>query len=292
MINGLQRGFDTLPLALVMCKPKLLVKRIMLIVSVQGIVYYHWVQWKHFQPLSPHFWLLEYLLLSCFVTKRTILFKAAVTLIASISPLNHLVLTLTVCGEQVNSINTFCETEGWTVIQRRLDGCENFDRPWRDYENGFGKIDKEFWYSLKAMNCLTQTGQWELRVDFEFLNSTRSYLHYDTFKVGCKWRIQTDHLWIHWHNPYWSLHLKSSFEWQKIHHICNDNDAISTTNCTARIRTNLRMVVQQLLVHQSYNAKHYPKERAFMYFVGICTYNPRWVKIRPQNCSSHVQHDT
>ena len=34
------------------------------------------------------------------------------------------------------------------------------------------------------MNCLTKTGQWELRVDFEFPNKTRSYFHYNVFRVG------------------------------------------------------------------------------------------------------------
>ena len=34
------------------------------------------------------------------------------------------------------------------------------------------------------MNCFTKTGQWELRVDFEFQNKTRSYLHYNKFKIG------------------------------------------------------------------------------------------------------------
>ena len=29
-----------------------------------------------------------------------------------------------------------------------------------------------------------QTGQWELRVNFEFKSKTRSYLHYNAFKVG------------------------------------------------------------------------------------------------------------
>jgi len=37
------------------------------------------------------------------------------------------------------------------MIQRRIDGSENFDHPWTDYENRF---DGEFWYGLKAMNCL------------------------------------------------------------------------------------------------------------------------------------------
>jgi len=75
--------------------------------------------------------------------------------------------TQLLCGQQQsNTIKTFCETGGWTVIQRRIDGTENFDRPWRDYENGFGKIDGEFWYGLKAMNCLTHAGQWELKSRF------------------------------------------------------------------------------------------------------------------------------
>ena len=70
------------------------------------------------------------------------------------------------------------------MIQRRKDGSVDFNRPWSDYEKGFGNLNGEFWYGLKNMNCLTQTGQWELRVDFEFKNKTRSYLHYNVFKVG------------------------------------------------------------------------------------------------------------
>ena len=31
---------------------------------------------------------------------------------------------------------------------------------------------------------LPQTGQWELRIDSEFKKKTRSYLHYNEFKVG------------------------------------------------------------------------------------------------------------
>ena len=32
------------------------------------------------------------------------------------------------------------------------------------------------------MNCITQSGQWELRVDIP--NKTKSYLHYNMFRVG------------------------------------------------------------------------------------------------------------
>ena len=92
------------------------------------------------------------------------------------------------CGGKWRTVSVFCDTQtaggGWTVIQRRKDGSVDFNRPWSDYEKGFGDLNGEFWYGLKSMNCLTQTGQWELRVDFEFQNKTRSYLHYNVFKVG------------------------------------------------------------------------------------------------------------
>ena len=96
--------------------------------------------------------------------------------------------TQCLCGGKWSTTDVFCDTEtadgGWTVIQRRVDGSLDFNRPWSDYEKGFGDLNGEFWYGLRNINCLTQTGQWELRVDFEFKNKTRSYLHYNEFKVG------------------------------------------------------------------------------------------------------------
>ena len=89
------------------------------------------------------------------------------------------------CPAPFQSAEVYCDPDGeWTVIQRRKDGSENFNRPWADYEKGFGDLNGEFWYGLNTMNCLTQTGQWELRVDFEFQNKTKSYLHYNMFRVG------------------------------------------------------------------------------------------------------------
>ena len=70
------------------------------------------------------------------------------------------------------------------MIQRREDGSVDFNQLRSDYEKGFGDLNGEFWYGLKLISCLTQTSHWELRVDFEFENGTRSYLHYNEFKVG------------------------------------------------------------------------------------------------------------
>ena len=194
--------------------------------------------------------------------------------------------TQLLCGQ--HTINTFCETGGWTVIQRRIDGTENFDRPWRDYENGFGKIDGEFWYGLKAMNCLTHTDLWELRVDFEFFNSTRSYLHYNTFKVGSsseEYQLTIDG--FTGATPTDPFTLGRPLSGRKFTTFDNDNDAISTTNCAARIGTNLGNGGwwYNNCWFINLNAPYYPKEGAFLNFAGTW-YNPRWVemKIRPHNC--------
>ena len=73
---------------------------------------------------------------------------------------------------------------GWLVVQRRQDGSVDFHRTWVEYEEGFGKLDGEFWYGLRPLHCLTNQGQWQLRIDFTFSNGTKSYLFYDKFAVG------------------------------------------------------------------------------------------------------------
>ena len=53
------------------------------------------------------------------------------------------------------------------------------------YKEGFGDLNGDkLWYGLKALSCFTETGQWELRIDFQFDNKTWSHLHCKQFKVG------------------------------------------------------------------------------------------------------------
>ena len=74
---------------------------------------------------------------------------------------------------------------GWIVIQRnKKDSLVNFNRNWVDYKKGFGNLTTEFWYGLATMHCLTQRGQWEMRVDYQKNDKTWSYLHYNQFSVG------------------------------------------------------------------------------------------------------------
>ena len=49
---------------------------------------------------------------------------------------------------------------------------------------GFGSLIGELWYGLRALHCLTSRGNWELRIDFTFSNGTKSFMHYNHFRVG------------------------------------------------------------------------------------------------------------
>ncbi|XP_065901542.1 fibrinogen-like protein 1 isoform X1 [Dysidea avara] len=87
------------------------------------------------------------------------------------------------------STNIYCDMTtddgGWIVIQRNRKNSQlSFNKNWREYEDGFGDLNNDFWAGLKLMNVLTQTGQWEMRVDYQKNDKTWSYLHYNQFSVG------------------------------------------------------------------------------------------------------------
>ena len=194
------------------------------------------------------------------------------------------------CGRRWSTTSAFCDTQtangGWTVIQRRKNNSLDFNRPWSDYEKGFGDLNGEFWYGLKSMNCFTRTGQWELRVDIEFQNKTRSYLHYNVFKVGSATDeypltisgftgiTPTDPFATGGHNG------------QKFSTYDNDNDKYSG-NC-AKQTTNTKdnggwwyNNCWHINLNDNYDPAQYT-----MYLAGTW-YNPRWIemKIRPLNCT-------
>ena len=92
------------------------------------------------------------------------------------------------CGDCELSAEGYCDAVtnggGWLVVQRRQDGSVDFNRGWVEYEEGFGSLTGELWYGLRPLHCLTNQGQWQLRIDFTFTNGTKSYLSYKSFSVG------------------------------------------------------------------------------------------------------------
>ena len=90
------------------------------------------------------------------------------------------------CGGHFTTADVYCDMTtdcgGWTVIQRnKISSQVDFNRNWTDYEEGFGNLTTEFWYGLAAIHCLTQR---DLRVDYQKIDRTWSYLHYNQFRVG------------------------------------------------------------------------------------------------------------
>ena len=66
----------------------------------------------------------------------------------------------------------------------RIKSQLSFNKNWREYEEGFGDLNKDFWAGLELIHTVTQRGQWEMRVDYQRNDKTWSYYHYNQFSVG------------------------------------------------------------------------------------------------------------
>ena len=80
----------------------------------------------------------------------------------------------------------YCDMKngGWIVIQRRMDGFENFNRNWADYVAGFGQLRGEHWLGLEKIHCLTtRSPRSELRVDLADFQGNYTYAQYSFFSV-------------------------------------------------------------------------------------------------------------
>ncbi|KAK3596604.1 hypothetical protein CHS0354_035881 [Potamilus streckersoni] len=74
--------------------------------------------------------------------------------------------------------DAYCDMEndggGWTVIQRRIDGSDDFYRGWESYKIGFGNFLHDFWLGLDNIHLLTKFGNNKMRIDlWNWENMTR-----------------------------------------------------------------------------------------------------------------------
>ncbi|XP_033646208.1 ryncolin-1-like [Asterias rubens] len=86
-----------------------------------------------------------------------------------------------------DGFKVYCDMEtdggGWIVFQRRQDGTVDFYRTWADYQSGFGDLQNEFWLGNDILRNLTESGQWELRVDMEEWELITKWASYGEFAV-------------------------------------------------------------------------------------------------------------
>ncbi|XP_016105826.1 fibrinogen alpha chain-like [Sinocyclocheilus grahami] len=75
---------------------------------------------------------------------------------------------------------------GWTLVQQREDGSVNFNRTWKEYRNGFGRLDQqgkgEIWIGNKFLHLLTQKESL-LRVELQDWAGNEAYAEYSV-RVG------------------------------------------------------------------------------------------------------------
>ncbi|XP_008849065.1 fibrinogen-like protein 1 [Nannospalax galili] len=92
--------------------------------------------------------------------------------------------------QSTSEFSVYCDMSdggGWTVIQRRSDGSENFSRGWNDYEKGFGNFvqnNGEYWLGNKNLHLLTVQGDYTLKIDLTDFEKNSCFAQYKSFKVG------------------------------------------------------------------------------------------------------------
>ena len=106
------------------------------------------------------------------------------------------------------TIQVYCDqttdSGGWTVIQKRMDGSENFYRNWTEYKLGFGQLHREHWLGNENIYLLTAQAFLkgsELRNDMMVKRESRMrWVKYSNFQVDKRiYEIRASCLGILWH---------------------------------------------------------------------------------------------
>ncbi|XP_072379524.1 microfibril-associated glycoprotein 4-like [Diabrotica undecimpunctata] len=94
------------------------------------------------------------------------------------------------CGHK-KPVRVLCDMEieggGWTHIQKRFDGSEDFNRSYREYKFGFGNLKGEFWLGLENIYQLTGTETNELLIEITDHNLVNYYARYSVFRIGSEY---------------------------------------------------------------------------------------------------------
>ncbi|KAG7518608.1 hypothetical protein JOB18_038569 [Solea senegalensis] len=91
---------------------------------------------------------------------------------------------------RIKTSRVYCDMSeggGWTVIQRRINGRETFNRSWADYRDGFGDLETElgeFWLGNDNLHDITTQGNYSLRINLEDFDGNQRYAEYRNFRVA------------------------------------------------------------------------------------------------------------
>ena len=93
------------------------------------------------------------------------------------------------------SMGTFTSTDvycdmggdggGWIVIQRNRKNSQlNFNKNWKEYEDGFGDLNEDFWAGLKLMNTLDT--KWPMGDESRFSKTRQDLVLSSLQSVQCR----------------------------------------------------------------------------------------------------------
>ncbi|XP_064545374.1 angiopoietin-related protein 7-like [Drosophila montana] len=87
-----------------------------------------------------------------------------------------------------DSFDVLCESAtagpGWTVIQQRINGKEDFSRDWATYRAGFGSFEGDFFLGLEKIHRLTSAQPHELYIHMEGFDGIIKYYRYEQFAIA------------------------------------------------------------------------------------------------------------
>lgn len=86
------------------------------------------------------------------------------------------------------SFSVLCNSKiagpGWTVIQQRIHGKEDFYRDWESYKSGFGSLSGDFFLGLEKIYRLTHDQPHELYMHMERFNGESIFARYNHFAIA------------------------------------------------------------------------------------------------------------
>ncbi|EDW70881.2 angiopoietin-related protein 7 [Drosophila virilis] len=90
--------------------------------------------------------------------------------------------------DQEEPFDVLCDSAtagpGWTVIQQRINGKENFNRDWKTYRAGFGDFVGDFFLGLENIHRLTNSQPHELYIYMEDFDGIIKYYRYEQFTIA------------------------------------------------------------------------------------------------------------
>ena len=122
----------------------------------------------------------------------------------------------------------------WTVLQRRVNACVNFDRPWKEYVNGFGNPEGNHWLGLKAMHELTKNRAG--RVNFNLIHrdgTEGSATYFDVKVLGEEHDYKLEFSYFNERKG----NIGDSMQQARFSTRDRDNDESSNGNCAAMFKS-------------------------------------------------------